>query len=419
MTRVQKARLRLSEIRERLNALLGIEKRSADESAEVDRLTTEYPQVEQSYRAALITEEGERREVEASGAVAPDAETVERNALLERAEVRSYIQAAVAGRPVEGAERELQSAFSLDGGHEFPLDLLSPVEMRVDADAGTPTTGTPQMHRFFPSVFAQGALAFLGVGSESVGTGEASYSVMDDDAGQEPELVAAGSAAPDTEAFSWTTASVKPRRLSVRFRYRREAVATWGQVYEQSIRRQAMESMSDRLDYLVLNGDGTAPNWGGLLDDDGLAAPTAATAKLTYTAGQAIPYDRVDGRYAVDTGSLRMLVGTATYSLAGTLYRTSAGAFDDSLLDEWMRRTGGVRVSAHIPIPAANKQQALIVAGGAPAPWASLYTWPSVSVIVDEVSRAKEGEIVVTLLSFYDFAVIRAAAARRLEIQTA
>ena len=419
MLRSQRAAMRLSSIREKLNRLLGIEKRDEAQEKELGDLTESYPGVEREYRAALVAEDTERSEVEASAtATAPDGESVERAGLLRRAEVRNFLQAATAGRPVDGVEAELQAAFQVDGAHAFPLDLLR-LEERVDADAGTPSSGTPTTHRFYPSVFSAGALAFLGVGSEAVGMGEAAYSVMADDAGADPALVAAGGDAPDAAAFSWTTESVKPRRLSVRFRYQRESVATWGSQYEQAIRRQAVDSLSDRLDYLVLRGDGTAPNWGGLFDDDGLTAPAEETAVLTYAKGAAIPYGRVDGRYASSTGDLRMLVGAATYRLAGGLYRTPTAANDRSLVDEWMMRMAGLRVSAHIAAPASNKQEALIVAGGMPSPWASLYTWPSVSVIVDELSRAQQGEIVVTLMSFYDFAVLRPNAARRIEIKTA
>ena len=65
-------------------------------------------------------------------------------------------------------------------------------------------------------------------------------------------------------------------------------------------------------------------------------------------------------------------------------------------------------VSAHVPPVASNRQNALIRLGmerGA----AVQPMWQGVSLIVDEVTRATQGEIVVTAVMLSNFAITRAA----------
>ena len=61
---------------------------------------------------------------------------------------------------------------------------------------------------------------------------------------------------------------------------------------------------------------------------------------------------------------------------------------DRSALDRLMEVTGGVRVSAHVPAAAVNKQNAIVRRGmrrDAVAP-----IWEGVSLIPDEISRKRQ-----------------------------
>ena len=60
MTAAQTLELRASEIRQRLNAIAGMDDLSEDVRAESDKLTEEYASVETKRRAALIAEDAER-----------------------------------------------------------------------------------------------------------------------------------------------------------------------------------------------------------------------------------------------------------------------------------------------------------------------------------------------------------------------
>ena len=103
-------------------------------------------------------------------------------------------------------------------------------------------------------------------------------------------------------------------------------------------------------------------------------------------------YSRVDGRYATDANMLRTVVGAGTYAHMGSVYR--ANNVDDPATQIINARTGGVRVSAHVPIVASSKQNAIIRLGQAPAMVQPV--WGAVTIIVDEVTLSGKGEIEIT-----------------------
>ena len=69
-------------------------------------------------------------------------------------------------------------------------------------------------------------------------------------------------------------------------------------------------------------------------------------------------YGRVDGTYASMTGDLRAVVGAGTYAHMGASYRNNS--VDRNVLDRLMEITGGIKVSAHVPAVASNKQNAVV-----------------------------------------------------------
>ena len=107
MTTLQKLRLRLSEVRQRLNAISGIEGDAFTDEirAEAETLQTEYADLETRHRAAIVAEEGE---AETRANAGPDAEARERLELRSKASLTAYITAALAGRQVDGPEAELR-----------------------------------------------------------------------------------------------------------------------------------------------------------------------------------------------------------------------------------------------------------------------------------------------------------------------
>ena len=139
----------------------------------------------------------------------------------------------------------------------------------------------------------------------------------------------------------------------------------------------------------------------------------AVTTFDLYLAGLA--YSRVDGTYASEAGDLRILVGSAAYGHAGRVYRNAS--VDRSALDRLMEVTGGVRVSAHVPAASANKQNTLIRRGMRRDMVAPI--WEGVSLIPDEITKAADGEIVITAVMLHAVKILRADGFYKQQVQVA
>ncbi len=129
MTASQRIRVRLSEVRSRLNEIAGIDDLTDEVRTESETLQTEYADLETRHRAAIVGEgEEETREVH------PDAEMRERIELRSKASLTNYFMSAARGRLASGPEAELQSAAGIGDG--IPLELWdSDVETRAITEA--------------------------------------------------------------------------------------------------------------------------------------------------------------------------------------------------------------------------------------------------------------------------------------------
>ena len=128
MTPAQKIMVTLSECRQRLNVLLGVEDRSSEQNAEMEKLTAAVSKREPELRAALAAEPDPREVTTATG----DPEQRERLELRAKSSVVSYVQAALEMRSLDGPEAEFNSALKM-GSHQFPLEMLAPEERQTTA----------------------------------------------------------------------------------------------------------------------------------------------------------------------------------------------------------------------------------------------------------------------------------------------
>ena len=156
MTNAQKLTLRLSEIRQRLNELSGIDELTDEQRTEMNRLTNEYPAVEERHRAAVVAESeaAEQRQAgeETGGAGRETGEGAELRKLQRDARLSRYLLAAAGGVPVEGAESELLDALKVRGGVgvqpgavqvPWAVLLTDPEPEQRPARPRLPTTGRP------------------------------------------------------------------------------------------------------------------------------------------------------------------------------------------------------------------------------------------------------------------------------------
>ena len=90
---------------------------------------------------------------------------------------------------------------------------------------------------------------------------------------------------------------------------------------------------------------------------------------------------------------------------------------DRSALDRLMEVTGGVRVSAHVPAASVNKQNTLIRRGMRRDMVAPI--WEGVTLIPDEITKAADGEIVITAVMLHAVKILRADGFYKQQFQVA
>ena len=164
MTNVQRIQVKMSEIRQAINALT-----EEAEAADFDKLTKEYQKLESEYRAALIVESAESEESNHPNNDTPEGREIGR--ILARASITDYVKETLSGVKVEGASKELREATlgeNIEG--YMPLDLLLPraVEHRADVVSNVASAIQENQMSIAGRVFARSSAEYLGVNSPTV-----------------------------------------------------------------------------------------------------------------------------------------------------------------------------------------------------------------------------------------------------------
>ena len=372
--------LEISSLRQKLNELNAKEELTAEDRATMETLTTRYSEAEVELRSAMAGEETDE---------VTERETVDSlTELRSKASVAEIVSGFLEQRTIDGATAEYLQELKLPQG-TIPLELI--VEKR--AATPSPTEVGVDERPYIPAVFPNGATAFLGIPQETQASGEALYTVMTSRAAASTPAAGA-SVAESTGAFSVTTLS--PKRIQAAFEYRIEDRARFGQL-DMALRNQLNEALSEGLDKAILTRAAT-----GLFNS---VTQVATAAEETYSSYRELLAARVDGRLAMGTGDVRMLVGASTFEHMDAEYRTDTAGDDQSALDFWRSRSGGVRVSYHVPAVTAKKQDALLRIGGRRDSVAVL--WQGITLINDNITKADTGVVILTACMLYDFSLLR------------
>ena len=392
----QRIALQMSERREKLNALLGEDDLSDEQRAEMSDLTTRLQELEVEARAAILAE----GEPTVTRTVVDDGEGRELRSLIDRANVGNIFEAALEHRSTDGVEAELQSHYRLPP-NAIPLALL-------ETRAVTPApgdVGTGQS-TIIPGVFPQSCAAFLAVDMPTVPVGEAVYPVLTTNATAHTPAENAA-AAETTGQFSADVLS--PSRIQASFFYSREDRARFSGM-DEALRMNLSDALSDKMDQKILAGTN------GLLTGTNLANHNSS-AEASYAHYRSeLAYGRVDGTYAASVGDLKIVMGASTYGHAAAAFR-SANAGDRAALEDLMQVTSGVKVSAHVPGVTSKKQECVIRLGSRRDMVSPI--WEGVSLIPDEITKAANGQIVVTAVMLYAVKILRASGFFKQQLQVA
>ena len=355
MLRSQKLEIKSVEIRGRLSELAGLDSLEEDQRTELKEKTAELRQVEEQRVASLEVEtlegeQAEKRESQAGDLL--DPEERERREVLGKARLGNAIRAVIEGRPLQGAEAEVRSAFGLSGDHEVPHELFEP-----RAATPAPATGPVNEAPVQPYLYRETVAGYLGIDMHQAGSGTPSFPVLTTGT---PAAMKAKGAAADETAGAFTVVTSSPKRVTGAFRVRVEDMAVFPQL-EDSLRRDIPQSLANAVEEQLLNGDGQAPNINGLLkrltDPDAQAAKNSAATYVSTVVGA------LDGLHGYSLGDLKTLAGKATYqAMAGAFFdktAVSAASYLDS-------NTGGVRMTDRLPAVASDVQAGIVRVGMRP-----------------------------------------------------
>ena len=404
MTPIQTLEIRAGGIRKRLADIGGMADLTDETRSELDKLKLEYADNDSKRAALTIAGDAPVTHIETRS-----AEGREFRALVNKANVGEIFDAALSKRSVDGASAELQQHYGLNQ-NQVPLALMVrswPDNDELETRAVTPAPGDvgATQASILPWVFPDSAAAFLAVDMPIVGVGEQVFPVLTSE-------LSVGTPAENAEQNETTGAFsadvLSPGRLQASFFYSRESAAKFAGM-DAALRENLSMGLSDGLDNQIITGSEGLLTGTKLANHDAAAVTDyAAYVNMAFGArGRAVCFG---GRRAI-----RVLMGASVYAHAGATYRNAS--VDRTALDRLMDITGGVQVSDHVPAAVGNKQNAVIRLGMRRDMVAPV--WEGVTIIPDEVTKAKAGQIVITAVMLHAVKILRTDGFYKQQIQTA
>ena len=329
--RLRELRERQSKDRQRMAELAMAEGLTDETRAELDTLEKGVPDLERQLRAAETAvaaeeDEGETR-AKAEGDL-PDGEMRERLELRSKASLTAFLRSAISGKRLDGAEAELREAAGAEG---IPLELWDvparrSMEHRQDDATAAPGTVGVNLAPIRPMIFANSIAPRLGIEMPRVSSGTYATATIT------TKLTAgakAKGAAQEATAAALTVTTAVPMRVSGRFAVRIEDIASVGQANFEGIHREHLSMvMSDALDNFAINGvraDNAVGDAGaqpkGIFA--GLTDAKDPTAVADFDAFAAAHANGVDGLWASTIKDISIVVGKATYQLAGRTFQSA------------------------------------------------------------------------------------------------
>ena len=359
MTASQKIRLRLSQVRSRLNEISGLEGGDFTDEvrSEAATLQGEFADLEVRSQAAIVAEpEPEVREVDGL-----DAEMRERLELRSKANLTGFVLSAMSGRQLAGAEAELSAACEARG--DIPIELFDPDPRKVEERVVTSAPGTVGVNiaPIQPHIFAPSIAPYMGIDMPMVRSGTFSQARIN--AALTAESKAAGGAIVATAA-TFAVSSATPKRVSARLEVRAEDVASAGVAnFESALRTNLQMALSAEIDDQIINGAGAGNDLSGLFK--ALTDAAADGTTLTFQHGISKMAALIDGLWAVDTMQVRQIVGVDTYRKAAGVFAGSASNKGERPLADYLRdHSGGFRTNSRMPATASTKQKGLAFRSG-------------------------------------------------------
>lgn len=396
---------RQSEIRQALAALANKETPTEDEVRQMGDLDREYGTNETRYRAALVAEDGERREAGRDLETRSDRQFAD---LVAGFELRQAVLHLDEGRALSGRTAEVVQELRNSGGYRgIPVPLMA-LEQRAGETiaSGTPdpVQTRPIIDRLFPaSVAAQMGAQLITVGSGAIEWPVTTSSVTAGWAATEDGNVAGPT------AYATTDKALKPEQtLGIHMRVTRKALLQSGEALEQAIRRDMAGTMAAELDKAIFLGTGTGGQPLGVITGAttyGITS-TGAGAPATWAAIRAAVVRFMAANAAAGPSAVKALVRPELWA-----FMDDAEAFAGTGTTEWARMTGQlggvIQTTNALAAPALDATSVLLAtsAGGVAPIFVGL--WGAFDLIRDPYSDAQSGGLRLTALTTADVTVAR------------
>ncbi len=398
---------RQSEIRQKLANLVGKETPAEDEVREMDALDKEYQTNETRFRAALTSENTERREAGAELETRADRQFADLIAGFEMRQVALHLDD---GRTLSGQTAEVVQELRSQGGYRgTPVPLMA-LEQRAGETiaAGTPdpVQTRPIIDRLFPASVA----AQMGAQMIQIGSGAVEWPVT-------TSAVTAGWADGETgnvagpTAYQTTDKALKPdHNLGIQMRITRKTLLQSGDALEAAIRRDMNGAMSAELDKAIFLGTGANGQPLGIIP--GAAAygitATAVDAATSWAAFRAAVTRFMATNAATGPKSVKAMIRPETWDFMDSLMVGDGGfKFEYDRLSE---NLGGVAMTSNaLPAPAGTPlacSSLLTTSAGGVSP-IFVGIWGAVDLVRDPFSDAQSGGLRLTALTTADVTVAR------------
>lgn len=324
--------------------------------------------------------------------------------LIERIELRNYLNAYSQGHKLEGAEAEMNQGLGLDSVSHVPWQALAPtLDERMEARTDDPTNVTigdwgKTVNALLPRIFEKTDAGFLGVSTPGVRAGTTAYPVM---TGGTTASMKAANAEVEADVATFSVTTVTPTRLSARYLLNLEGLAAMGGMLESTLRNDLRRVMGDQFDEQIINGNGTSPNISGILNE--LTDATDATNVIDFDTFRLTATNELDGKMANTEASIRMLVGLQTWKKVRGILNT------DKQLDAiqaYQRLGGRIQNSARLPdMDGTSKNQVAVLTFEPSAAVAPI--WQGVTMIRDPYTNAAKAQVALTAHMLFGFAFKR------------
>ena len=388
MTILQKLQLRQSEIREKLNTLLGLETRTEEQGTELSKLTAEGQKIEPEIRAAIIAAPDEQKVT----TITVDPETRERAEIREKfvGLTDGFVAPALRGQLPSGAAAEYAASLGCRA-HETPIQLIMQPQLETRAVTSPGTTGT-ELQPTTPAVFPRSLHAELGVLTPMVAPGVAAFPIMTTNVSGGARVMLKGVAS-DATAGVMSTKSVSPRRLPGTIETAVEDQALMPSLESDTV-RNLQDVLANLFDQVIINGQVAVTNESPAITGV-IGFTTAATAEstvLTFETYSAKFLGAFDGLLANGPGECIALVNLAT---AKNMLRTFSSSAPISAWAHLVANMRSVRAWKHLAALTSKVGPAYVIQAGVEGRCAAPI-WSGLELVRDPYTNSKKGMVSIT-----------------------